>query len=595
MSGSAERFAAAALLIFTAAGARADVFSPGPLAKAHENLEGLSNCTKCHVAGSKLSNDTCLACHKEITPQIEERRGFHGKIAPAELSCNRCHHEHQGRNAPLTWGPGGQKAFDHAKTGFALKGKHAPLDCAQCHTDKLIADAAVRASRAKEPGRATFLGLSAKCSTCHFDEHRGQLGNDCAKCHNESAWKPAPGFNHARTDFALQGKHTSVECLKCHARVADADAHKGSKLAPKAADFARFKPVTHGSCADCHKDPHEGRLGVNCASCHTVNGWMEVKTPASTGARAFHDKTRYPLRGAHEEVACKTCHGPWKGQKAIFKGLKFANCSDCHIDAHLGQVGTPPASCDACHGLQSYKPTLYDPAQHKKYPLAGAHAAVACTACHRTDSSLLAKAGPTKAFLKTRKRSDEFCLTRFRLAGNMQRCDTCHADVHRGQFASRVKQSGCADCHAIESFSQVRFDHARESSFPLTGAHERAACAACHVADASGVVRFKGVGTECASCHADPHAGQFAPAPGRASDCARCHSAASWKPSSFVHRAPFTKFELDGKHAALACTACHRDVTVASFVTARQYRGVPTTCAGCHVDVHRGAFREFKP
>ena len=28
----------------------ADVFSPGPLARAHEKLEGLPNCTKCHAA-----------------------------------------------------------------------------------------------------------------------------------------------------------------------------------------------------------------------------------------------------------------------------------------------------------------------------------------------------------------------------------------------------------------------------------------------------------------------------------------------------------------------------------------------------------------
>jgi len=65
MSGSGKRILVAALVL-TAAGARADIFSPGPLAQGHADLEGLKNCTKCHVAGSKLSNDTCLACHTAI-------------------------------------------------------------------------------------------------------------------------------------------------------------------------------------------------------------------------------------------------------------------------------------------------------------------------------------------------------------------------------------------------------------------------------------------------------------------------------------------------------------------------------------------------
>jgi len=87
MSGSVERVLAAALFL-AAAGARADVFSPGPLAESHADLEGLKNCTKCHVAGNKLSNDTCLACHKPTKKDIVEHKGIHGHLPPPELiSC----------------------------------------------------------------------------------------------------------------------------------------------------------------------------------------------------------------------------------------------------------------------------------------------------------------------------------------------------------------------------------------------------------------------------------------------------------------------------------------------------------------------------
>ena len=206
----------------------ADLLSPGPLAKAHENLEGLKNCAKCHEAGQQVSDQKCLDCHKELQPQLAKGTGFHGRIPKAQLSCNTCHHEHQGKDfALIEWE---KRKFDHARTGFVLKGKHAPLDCAKCHTAK------------------SFIGLSTACIACHKDEHRGQEGNDCAKCHDERAWKPAPGFSHAKTEFLLKGAHQRVECIKCHARE----------------EFQRFHPVAHARCTDCHKDPHEGKLGGDC-------------------------------------------------------------------------------------------------------------------------------------------------------------------------------------------------------------------------------------------------------------------------------------------------------------------------------------------
>ena len=145
----------------------------------------------------------------------------------------------------------------------------------------------------------------------------------------------------------------------------------------------------------------------------------------------------------------------------------------------------------------------------------------------------------------------------------------------------------------MASFAQVQFDHNRESSFRLTGAHENAACSGCHVLDLAGVIRYKPLAGDCASCHADPHAAQFADARTRATDCARCHPTSDWKRTTFVHWPPFTAFVLDGRHASVECAACHPDVDVGDGVRARHYRGIPTTCAGCHFDIHRGAFRGF--
>src|SRR5947209_1852310 len=115
----------------------ADLLSPGPLAKAHAELEGVSSCTKCHVKGGQVSEQRCLDCHAELKERVAKKTGFHGRIPPKELSCSECHHEHQGRDFELIDWPGGQKAFDHRKTGYELSGKHARVDCGKCHVKKL--------------------------------------------------------------------------------------------------------------------------------------------------------------------------------------------------------------------------------------------------------------------------------------------------------------------------------------------------------------------------------------------------------------------------------------------------------------------------
>ncbi|MCC6726954.1 MAG: hypothetical protein IT258_20805, partial [Saprospiraceae bacterium] len=37
----------------------------------------MSNCTQCHDLGDKVSNNKCLACHKEIKSLVDKKRGYH--------------------------------------------------------------------------------------------------------------------------------------------------------------------------------------------------------------------------------------------------------------------------------------------------------------------------------------------------------------------------------------------------------------------------------------------------------------------------------------------------------------------------------------
>lgn len=576
--------------------ARADLFSPGPLAKPHEKLEGIKNCTECHPAGEQLSPQTCLACHTELKGRWEKGAGYHGRL-PAEKknTCESCHHEHQGRDfALVSWGAGGKKSFDHKLSGWPLEGGHAKPECVDCHTPRRIKEAAIQKLLEKQPGRETYLGLPTGCAACHFDEHRGQVGTDCKSCHDTREFKTAPGFNHDQTDYPLKGKHKKVECKGCHPTLKDPEG-KGEFPPAKHESYLKYQPLDFRACTDCHKDPHDNRFGQRCQSCHVVEGWSIVRDGRKD--REFHDKTKFPLKGEHEDVECKACHGPWPGKKAVFKGLAHGDCADCHPDAHVGQIKPAkkgaPLDCAACHTVEGFFPPRFDAEAHEKtdYPLQGAHRAVGCRACHVSSPAVLDKVpAATRKLLAAQKRQPLFSPVQFQLPKvKAERCESCHKDVHAGQFKAK-----CDSCHAsTESFKLPKFDHGK-TQYPLEGGHAGLACTKCHGADPAGVVRYAPLPMTCEGCHDDVHVGQFARGK-KPADCAACHVVKDWKQLLFRHQPPFTDYPLEGQHAKAKCEACHVRVQVARGVSASRYRPLPRACEACHTDFHKGEFEGFVP
>ncbi|MFN7989248.1 MAG: cytochrome c3 family protein [Thermoanaerobaculia bacterium] len=262
-----------------------------------------------------------------------------------------------------------------------------------------------------------------------------------------------------------------------------------------------------------------------------------------------------PLSRAHAKLEglgnCEKCHE--KG-----KQVAASRCLACHRDVAArvaqkkGVHRDVKGECAACHAehagrdaeLRPFETRGFDHARETGFPLDGRHAPLAekCAACHRTRSFL--KLSPT--------------------------CVTCHADVHKGTLGT-----ACAACHsAAVPFKETvnSFDHAK-TRFALTGAHAKVACAKCH---ANGV--FRGVKfASCADCHRDPHAKAFG------ADCSSCHETATFRTTKVDHAK--TSFPLRGRHAALACAACHRE-------PATKVKLAAATCAACHQDPHRGQFRQ---
>lgn len=277
-------------------------------------------CTSCHTGrlyGSKLAVE-CNVCHSK-DDKHKESLGH---------ECQNCHSEKGWKEKTL---------FDHDKSNFPLKGKHAQAKCNACHEN------------------AMFKTTSKECFSCHKkdDKHEASLGTNCASCHTDAGWKlPHTKFDHAKTRFALQNGHAKKDlaCKACHA------------------DAKSFR-LTSLECVSCHRkdDKHEGQLGAKCESCHSDRSWK--------GERFDHNKARFALTGLHLLTACKECH----------PGLRFRDakqdCLSCHfkVDKHKKVFG---AQCETCHNTRGWLLWDFDHSKRSSYPLTGQHAKAPCAGCH---------------------------------------------------------------------------------------------------------------------------------------------------------------------------------------------------------------------
>ncbi len=576
--------------------------TPGDLATVHDRVPELvdrDGCSMCHGGGQISMGDRCLECHEVITEQLDGEHGLHGGLVRAVAEgCALCHSDHHGTGFELVnarsfalAGSLDPEQFDHELIGFSMSGKHLEQECSKCHEN---ADA-----DPLEEGTFRFLGLAQDCASCHEDPHEGRMTRSCAECHGQETFQDFADFEHDQR-FPLDGSHADVSCLQCHATEQE---HSVETL------DSGERPDRVRICVDCHESPHQKpfmrRIAAmvgstprqNCTSCHSVDHesfsgiGLEI-TPEE------HACSGFALAPPHEEVSCADCHGDASSSfQQRYPGRAPEDCGQCHTDPHEGQFqdGQFASGCLTCHDRLSFTPHEFSAEKHNRtlLSLAGGHSEVECSACHEEPSE-----GLTLVF-----------------ADAAHACEACHDDGHDGFFASfalglEPNDGGeCARCHTVDSFSEVpssHFNHEFWTGFGVAGAHAQNACESCHPRslEPNAVGRTFGRATEqfgrvegCASCHLDPHLGEFdgpdSPAlvEGR-EGCARCHVESSFRTldHGFDHEL-WTGFGLAGTHAEISCSECHAALTVDRADGRSFARAKGTGCADCHGFPHAGQFR----
>lgn len=224
-------------------------------------------CSDCH--GDDLSRfdlKRCDSCHRQMDPGFVTAHTL--SFGSACLDC------HDGTDKFV-------ENIDHNNFSFKLHGKHADVNCKQCHVDNV------------------YIGLPMDCYSCHRpeDEHKGQFGMDCAACHNPTNWDDAD-FDHNLSNFPLRGRHIDLVCERCHST-------------------GQFTGLS-SACVSCHGDPvfHAGMFGFDCATCHTTENWFAQyrgshPMVADEGGRGVN----------HGGASCRDCHT---------QTLQTATCTACH-------------------------------------------------------------------------------------------------------------------------------------------------------------------------------------------------------------------------------------------------------------------------
>jgi len=522
----------------------------------HEQTVG-NDCSRCHTPNSwVVSNITqlhqasrfpligphavagCEACHKNLYPSSTSA-GTPSRLRfdPLGVECYDCHKQNylattspnhvQGNYSKNCEECHKINSFSWTDAGinhsfFPLEGGHAINDCFRCHTS------------------GSYSKISSECYSCHQPDYTATANpnhktlnfpTSCKDCHTlNPGWKPAEYREHDAASFPIySGTHKGEwnSCADCHTNPAN---------------YAQF------TCINCHEHSNKTEVDNNHSG---VSGYIYNSTscyachPTGSSEGSFdHNKSSFPLTGAHTTTACTDCHTNG------YAGTPNT-CASCHTN-NYNQTTNPnhvaigiPNDCATCHTTKpDWKPATF-PIHNNYYRIEGAHLAIAneCATCHNGNYT-----------------------------NSPNTCFGCHAkdynEANNPNHLTAKFPTTCATCHSQTAWVPSTFNHS--SIYPLTGAHATVPCSQCH---ANG---YANTPNTCVGCHQNNYNQSVNPnhkAIGISTECATCHTTnPGWEPALFPNHNSY--YVLAGAHTSKTCADCHKG----------NYVNTPNTCAGCHTD-----------
>ncbi len=430
--------------------------------------------------------------------------------------------------------------------------------------------------------------------------HGDKLNIKCAQCHNSEGWEmdyETIRFDHASTDFQLEGTHKKTDCKECHQTL----------IFEEAPD----------QCASCHNDIHNMSVGNDCMRCHSTQNWLVDDIPE------LHEESGFPLIGAHSNLSCIECHISDTNirfdnlgnecigchntdyaatQNPNHESAGFStNCLECHDPFGIGwetaninhnffplTLGHDIQDCKECHTTGNYTDTSPDCVSCHQSDYVGTQNpnhenggfSTNCVACHTTNP------GWTPADFSNH---DFFPLT---LGHNIQDCNECHttgtySDVspdcvscHQNDYDNTQNpnhqaagySTDCVSCHTTNpGWTPATVNH---DFFPLTLGHDIQDCNLCHT-----TANYADTSPDCVSCHQADYAGTQNPnhnSSGFSTDCVSCHTTnPGWTPATVNH----DFFPLTLGHDIQDCNLCH---------TTANYADASPDCISCHQTDYAG-------
>ena len=285
-------------------------------------------------------------------------------------------------------------------------------------------------------------------------------------CHTTAGWQRVQrrdAFDHGRTRFPLQGR-----------------ARRASSASPATGPGRPRRRCRTRACTDCHADRHAGQLAgradggpLRVLPRRGRASSPRASRPRTTRGRACRSRARtWPCpatpaiaRSRRLERGCV----PPGGAPARTEQLRFAS-TGCASATRTRTAGARRAgACETCHATAAWSAVTFDHARRasrwraprRRLPLLPSrprHAGLRGAGLRRLPP------GPARRPLRASGRTD------------------------------------CARCHE-PALARARFDHDRDTSFPLQGAHRSVPCAACHCRQTAARCGTVDIGKACSACH----------------------------------------------------------------------------------------------